>query len=191
MKKTGANSPLLGYNTNVKHDNHVFHIQTEDSGRDHPHIITHLFTSGTILATKKTAYKEYFEHDNWEDRVKQLMKDQHKAMFVELRDGVHDSLAARILGVQIGDCFPDGGDDPAISPTTTPAPPAPSGKVQMIAPADMMDDRSETAPAKEQRSYGKSIFDTPDRDSTFGESLISEKSLDEVIMTYLKDELGD
>jgi hypothetical protein len=188
MKKTGTNSPLLGYNTNVKHDKHVFHIQTEDSGRDHPHIITHLFTSGTILATKKTAYEEYLGNDNWEDQIKQLMKDQHKAMFVELRDGTHDSFAARILGKQIGDCFPDGGDAPKIS---SDAPPAPSGDVQMIAPADMMDDSSETTPVKEQRSYGKSIFDTPDRDSTFGESLISDKSLDEVILTYLKDELGD
>ena len=188
MNKSGANSPLLGYNTNVKHDSHVFHIQTEDSGRDHPHIITHLFTSGTILATKKTAYNEYLERDSWEDQVKQLMKDQHKAMFVELRDGVHDSFAARILGVQIGDCVPEGGEAPAISAD---APPAPSDNVQVIAPADMVDDRSKTTPPKEQKSYGKSIFDAPDRDSTFGESLISDKSLDEVIMTYLKDELGD
>ncbi len=188
MKKSGSNSPLLGYNTNVKHGDHVFHIQTEDSGRDHPHIITHLFTSGTILATKKTAYEEYLENDNWEDQIKQLMKDQHKAMFVELRDGVHDSFAARILGIQIGDYLPDGGDAPVISPD---APPAPSSNVQVIAPADMMDDSSETTPAEERKSYGKSIFDTPDRDSTFGESLISDKSLDEVILTYLKDELGD
>ena len=39
-------SPLLGYNNNVRHKNRVFHIQTEDSGVKHPHIITHLFMDG-------------------------------------------------------------------------------------------------------------------------------------------------
>ena len=41
-----APSPLLGYNNNVRHKGRVFHIQTEDSGVNHPHIITHLFADG-------------------------------------------------------------------------------------------------------------------------------------------------
>ena len=39
-------APLLGYNTNVRHKGKLFHIQTEDSGIGHPHIITHLFADG-------------------------------------------------------------------------------------------------------------------------------------------------
>ena len=50
MPKDKPNSPLLGYNNNLKHAGKLFHIQTEDSGVDHPHVITHLFTEGTILA---------------------------------------------------------------------------------------------------------------------------------------------
>jgi hypothetical protein len=45
------------------------------------------------------------------------------------------------------------------------------------------------APAQEH--VGRSIFDTPDEDGEFGESLISDKSLDEVILSYLTDELDE
>src|SRR6187549_1921105 len=33
----------VGFNNNVKYNGLVFHIQTEDSGLDRPHIITHCF----------------------------------------------------------------------------------------------------------------------------------------------------
>ncbi|CAN5681027.1 hypothetical protein BH09MYX1_BH09MYX1_19650 [soil metagenome] len=90
---TKANSPLLGYNNNVRHKNRVFHIQTEDSGVKHPHIITHLFMDGgRILKSVKTSYKDHLEAEKLQDFVKQLMKDQHKAMFKALRDGQFDKL---------------------------------------------------------------------------------------------------
>jgi hypothetical protein len=86
-------SPLLGYNNNVRHKNRVFHIQTEDSGIKHPHIITHLFMDGgRILKSIKTSYKDHLGKDKLQDLVKQMMKDQHKAMFKALRDGQFDKL---------------------------------------------------------------------------------------------------
>lgn len=90
---TKAISPLLGYNNNVRHKNRVFHIQTEDSGVKHPHIITHLFMDGgRILKSQKTSYKEHLGNAKLQDLVKQMMKDQHKAMFKALRDGQFDKL---------------------------------------------------------------------------------------------------
>ena len=38
---------------------------------------------------------------------------------------------------------------------------------------------------------GRSIFDTPDDKGEFSENLITNKSLDEVILSYLTDELDD
>ena len=53
-------APLLGYNTNVRHKGRLYHIQTEDSGVGHPHIITHLFADGgRIVGSKKTSYAEH------------------------------------------------------------------------------------------------------------------------------------
>ena len=84
-------SPLLGYNTNVRHKGKLYHIQTEDSGVNHPHIITHLFADGgRIIASKKTDYAQYLGSENLQEVVKRLMQEQHKAMFIALRDCVYD-----------------------------------------------------------------------------------------------------
>jgi hypothetical protein len=91
MGKT--HSPLLGFNNNVRHKNRVFHIQTEDSGVKHPHIITHLFMDGgRILKSVKKSYAEHVGTDGMQDTVRQMMKEQHKAMFIALRDGQFDAV---------------------------------------------------------------------------------------------------
>ncbi len=228
MAKERPNSPLLGYNTNVRHAGMLFHIQTEDSGVAHPHVITHLFTEGTILGTKKTSYKHLLEQDGLEDGVRALMKDQHKTMFIELRDGVHDPLTAKILGVQVGDALPsDYVDEPAkpdapvatvasepaiqtsasesvskdskdlIRPVRPTAPklnmPTPEEGVQVVRPA-AMDEVVEVVSENEvidADATGRSIFDTPDEGGDFGDALITDKSLDEVILSYLTDELDE
>lgn len=76
-------SPVLGFNHNVQHLGIVFHVQTEDSGVDNPHIITHLFHGGVILATRKLNY------DPGSDAgvVKSLMQSQHKAILKDLKRG--------------------------------------------------------------------------------------------------------
>ena len=87
-------SPLLGYNNNVRHKGKVFHIQTEDSGVKYGHIITHLFMDGgRILKSVKTGYAEYIGNERMADIVREMMKQQHKAMFIALRDGKFDAIA--------------------------------------------------------------------------------------------------
>jgi hypothetical protein len=87
-------SPLLGYNNNVRHKGRVFHIQTEDSGAKYGHVITHLFMDGgRILKSVKSSYAEYVGTERMADVVRELMKKQHRAMAVALRDGSFDRLA--------------------------------------------------------------------------------------------------
>jgi hypothetical protein len=38
---------VTGFNHNIKYKGKVYHVQTEDSGVNNPHIITHLFVGGT------------------------------------------------------------------------------------------------------------------------------------------------
>lgn len=86
-----APSPLLGFNNNFKHKGAVYHIQTEDSGVKHPHIITHLFADGgRILKSIKTTYATFLSEPNMAEIVRSMMKEQHKAMIVALRDGRFD-----------------------------------------------------------------------------------------------------
>ncbi len=83
--------PLLGYNNNVRHRGQVFHIQTEDSGVNSPRIMTHLFADGgRIVKSTRTDYSEHLGRPDMVEVVKNLMKEQHKAMFVALRSGALD-----------------------------------------------------------------------------------------------------
>lgn len=83
---------LPGFNHNIKHNGRIYHVQTEDSGVSNPHIITHLFVGGNILATKKTSYADIVNADNLTVVVQELMEEQHKAMLRNLVNGVYDGL---------------------------------------------------------------------------------------------------
>lgn len=82
---------LPGYNHNIIHKGVTFHVQTEDSGTDNPFIMTHLFIGGNIIATKKTGYMDIIKVNDLEKIVADIMKEQHKKIVMELRDGIYDS----------------------------------------------------------------------------------------------------
>ena len=71
---------ITGYNHNVKYKERIFHVQTEDSGLDNPHIITHLFVGGNIIESTKTSYTDIVSNENLIEIVKDLMQAQHKTM---------------------------------------------------------------------------------------------------------------
>lgn len=247
-----APSPLLGYNNNVRHKNRTFHIQTEDSGVKHPHIITHLFMDGgRILKSLKTSYAEHIGETKMADTVRQMMKDQHKSVFIALRDGQYDPLIDAALGLAPAAEVPPAAASPSVdapkrksqrppaSGRTIPAPapedmgpsdsvprphisdlPPPPANLFAKAPATETRYRSQGAPEDHVPSrkgssrspsgrparrssappsagrYGStrpaSIFGasrSPKAASIFGEDLISDKSLDEVILSYLAEDL--
>ena len=82
---------LIGYNTNVPYKGTMYHVQTEDSGTKSPVIITLLYIKGTILASKKTSYADIASSPDYKEKVRELMKEQHKAMIKELIAGKHTS----------------------------------------------------------------------------------------------------
>jgi hypothetical protein len=243
-------SPLLGFNNNVKHRGRLFHIQTEDSGVRHPHVITHLFMDGgRILKSVKTSYAQHVGSDRLSEVVRDLMKEQHKMMFIALRDGQFDHVldpgdappvslaggnstprktfqptptadADGLVSGRSGSPPADGG--PAKGATrakpaeavATPRPsqrreapelfatppaeaaivdatPAPNG--QTPPPPTKKEPRDRQSSGRYAASRPAAIF-TParapeDGGSIFGDDLISEKSLDEVILSYLSEDL--
>ena len=78
---------ILGLNDNIPYRGQIFHVQTEDSGVQSPHIISHLFIGGNILATKKVDYSDIVKFENLEDVVRDLMREQHRRMISELQSG--------------------------------------------------------------------------------------------------------
>ena len=82
---------LVGYNHNIRYKGEVFHVQTEDSGINTPHIITLLYRGGNILASKKTSYADIVKMGNLNQVVEELMKEQHKDMLRRLKSAEFDA----------------------------------------------------------------------------------------------------
>jgi hypothetical protein len=61
-------------------------VQTEDSGPANPHLYTHLFFEGSILATKRCEY----DAASSDEGVRGLMQGQHKEILKELKQGLYD-----------------------------------------------------------------------------------------------------
>jgi hypothetical protein len=87
---------VLGFNHNVTYKGEVFHVQTEDSGVNNPHIITLLYRGGVILCSKKTSYADIVKMDNLDSVVEELMKAQHKELMRRLKSGEFDERAFSI-----------------------------------------------------------------------------------------------
>lgn len=88
-----AVSPAVGFNDNVRRRNRNFHVQTEDSGVAHPHIITHLFTDGgRIVKSIRQSYVDILGEENLAKRVRERMKTQHVGMLEALKSGEYDAL---------------------------------------------------------------------------------------------------
>lgn len=182
-------SPLVGYNTNVRHKGKLYHIQTEDSGVNRPHIITHLFADGgRIVASKKTSYSHLVGADDLATLVKQLMKDQHKAMFIGLRDGeFHEAEDA-----ETGSANPSGSQRPSsAAPVDFAALDAAAAKLAETARDSRPAPQSLYAATRRPASVAAAPSRPQPSGSIFGGDLVSEKSLDEVILSYLADDLDD
>jgi hypothetical protein len=83
----------VGFNNNVKYKGQTFHIQTEDSGLDKPHVITHLFADGgRVIRGHKRSYASSVRRDDVTAYVRQLMKAQQLEMALGLREGKFDDI---------------------------------------------------------------------------------------------------
>ena len=100
MKRPNFRRAQVGFNNNVKYAGQVYHIQTEDSGLDKPHVITHLFADGgRVIKSHKRGYGEHVNRDDVTPFVRQLMKGQQMEMAILLREGRFDEIiAGRAIG---------------------------------------------------------------------------------------------
>jgi septum formation inhibitor-activating ATPase MinD len=122
---------IPGFNHNIRYRGVLYHIQTEDSGIENPVVTTLLYKGGTILSSKRTSYSDIVSSDKMEEVVREIMKEQHKLMLFDLKNGVFE------------------------------------------------------------RAEKEAVVEAKSGEVVFGDSVISEKSLDEVILDYLAAEDTD
>jgi len=101
----------IGFNNNIRAKDQVFHIQTEDSGLNAPHVITHLFADGgRVVKSHKRSYAAAIDREaDIAGYVRQLMKAQHLEMVFALRNGQFDEILAGKAsgGLELLETYPD------------------------------------------------------------------------------------
>ena len=81
---------ITGFNTDIRHNDKVYHIQTEDKGLQNPYIESLVYVGGEILASKKTSYAEQARTGVDEKWIGGLMEQQHRTMIAAIKRGRFD-----------------------------------------------------------------------------------------------------
>jgi hypothetical protein len=85
---------ITGFNTDIKHGDKVYHIQTEDKGLQNPYIESLVYVGGEILASKKTSYAEQLKGGGADEKwIGSLMEQQHRTMIAAIKRGRFEQAA--------------------------------------------------------------------------------------------------
>ncbi len=113
---------ITGFNTDIKHNDRVYHIQTEDKGIANPYIESLVYVGGEILASKKTSYAEQVKSGIDEKWIGGLMEQQHRTMIAAIKRGRFDQPAdstnIKMARPTLSQPAPEAGAKSAPSPAT-------------------------------------------------------------------------
>src|SRR5271155_1693310 len=100
-----------GFNTDVKVGEHVFHVQTEDRGPNHPIIDTVVYQNGRILHRRASNYEQGTDAAPFTaEELRRRVEEQHRSVIEALRSGALDAeiasaeaatQASRPSGIQV------------------------------------------------------------------------------------------
>jgi hypothetical protein len=81
----------LGFNSNVRVGEAVYHVQTEDRGPAHPFIDTVVYLSGRVVHKRSTNYEKYVRAMSSEKKLAEWLRDrvsqQHREIIADLETG--------------------------------------------------------------------------------------------------------
>ena len=82
---------ITGYNTDVRHGNRIFHVQTEDKGQANPKIETLIYVGGEILDSYRSSYEDLLAVPPVvESAIQSRMDEQHRAIIRDIKNGKYD-----------------------------------------------------------------------------------------------------
>ncbi len=116
---------ITGYNTDVRHSDAVFHVQTEDKGTANPFIESLVYVGGRVLAARRASYAKLLAEGKGQDAIVALMDHQHRLMIAAIRCGKFDDKLAALLDGQPVDAVANAEEaltEPAAAPGSGPAP---------------------------------------------------------------------
>ncbi|HEU4931189.1 MAG TPA: hypothetical protein VFT48_03875 [Pyrinomonadaceae bacterium] len=78
---------ITGFNTDIEHDGVIYHVQTEDKGLDSPIILSLVYAGGTILASKRSPYKDLIDEGFSDEALAERLKRQHRLICAAIHSG--------------------------------------------------------------------------------------------------------
>jgi hypothetical protein len=92
---------ITGYNTDVRHGNRVFHVQTEDKGLANPKIETLIYLGGEILDNFRSTYEDLSTTPPVvESQIQVRMDEQHRAIIRDIKNGKYDQTPPDLMEQQ-------------------------------------------------------------------------------------------
>src|SRR5688500_3293954 len=159
---------ITGYNTDIRHNEVVFHVQTEDKGLANPYIESLVYVGGQVLASKRANYADLLAEGKVEKDIVALMDHQHRTMIAAIKHGKLDAkLQSLIAGKQTGEV-----------PVTRQSPPTASGAAPSSRPAQPASQVMPPPPLPPPTFPPPNKTPAPAR----------ERTLDQVILEYLTNE---
>jgi hypothetical protein len=150
---------ITGYNTDVRHLDVVFHVQTEDKGAENPLIESLVYVGGQVLAAKRASYADLLGADGGGRSIVELMERQHRIVIAAIKSGRFDAKLQAVSEAR------KTGPQPAAAA-------APAG----------------AAPAGDGTSTGVITPPEPPPGLAGDDDFDSERTLDQVILEYLTNE---
>jgi len=167
---------LTGYNTDIKHEGIIYHVQTEDGGTDNPVIVSLIYQGGRILASKKTSYAHLLGTENLIAHLRDLLEHQHRAMIKAILTG------APVTGRTIDAAAPASGQP---SPLAQAHPPGQAPDHASPLPVQAPNQGNAGPP----QSAKPPLEVPPEAAGDAVTDRAVEKNLDQVILEYLASEI--
>lgn len=92
---------ITGYNTDVRHNEVVLHVQTEDKGAENPFIESLVYVGGQVLAAKRASYADALAGGG-ERSVPELMERQHRTVIAAIKNGRFDTKLQALIDSRKG-----------------------------------------------------------------------------------------
>lgn len=178
---------ITGFNTDVKHEGHVYHVQSEDRGAENPVLESLVYDGGTVVAKKRTPYSDKLGDGAGEEDIAALLKRQHQVIIAAIKAGRIEELITHSRKQQVGDdahkvvtgdSTPNFKPAPMIEETTVPPSAVLTGEHAQSRPPQKPKTRN-------SQSLRSGSIPSPKRDETGG------LNLDSVIADYLKRSSGE
>jgi hypothetical protein len=102
---------ITGYNTDVRHRDVVFHVQTEDKGEQVASVESLVYVGGRVLARRQVTYRALLARGEGRSAIARLMDRQHRLMISQIRGGRFDPSVGQDGAPATGERAPAASED--------------------------------------------------------------------------------